>query len=59
MRAAFVIACLQMRRKEFIHAPPGVAEHVFPAEVVELAGIHHECDEITLVFLQRFVHEPH
>lgn len=47
-----------MQVEEVVDAVPGVAEDVFTAEVVELAGVDHEVNERAFVFLQGFVDEP-
>jgi SAM-dependent methyltransferase len=48
---------LQVFLEELLDARPGVAQDVLAREVVELAGIHHELDEIALPFLHHLVHQ--
>ena len=51
-------APFQVRVEEILHPVPGVAQHVLPRKVVELAGIGHERDEIALSFLQQLINQP-
>lgn len=37
---------------------PSVEQDVFAREVVKLARINHEGDQVALVFLQGFIHQP-
>src|SRR6266852_8198351 len=49
----------QVECKKLVDSVPRVAQNVLAAEVVELAGIDHELDELTFVLLQRLIHQPH
>ena len=41
----------QVPGEELVDSSPSVAQNVLAAEVVELAGIDHELDQLALVFL--------
>src|SRR5215468_6104872 len=48
----------QVSVKKLVDAMPRIAQHVLAAEVMKFARVHHERNQIALVFLESLIHEP-
>src|SRR2546430_1775101 len=57
--ARLLYPALQMKRKEVVHAVPGVQQNMCTGKIVKFAGIHHVGKQFAFALLEGFVNEPY